>query len=258
MPTQPVGAQLVAARRPRPRRRAARTRGCAVSSRRRPITSPPGGESTRAAEAREQRAGEQERARGCGRRAPRRPRSSRRRRRGCAPRSSPSHSTSAPRSASSASIVSTSRIRGTFAQHDRLVGEQARGEDRQRAVLVPGGADAAVERAAALDHERLHGGLVWRRWSTRRRYAYPPPWTPTREQAWETLTRVHEERGAPAPRAGGRGVDRVLRAEVRRGRGAVARDGAAARLRLRDPPHARQAPAGRRADPARARLPRGS
>ena len=29
------------------------------------------------------------------------------------------------------------------AQHDRLVGEQARGEDRQRAVLVAGGPDAS-------------------------------------------------------------------------------------------------------------------
>ena len=37
----------------------------------------------------------------------------------------------------------------------RLVGEQARGEDRQRAVLVAGRAEPPVERAAALDHERL-------------------------------------------------------------------------------------------------------
>ena len=73
---------------------------------------------------------------------------------------------SAPRSASSSSIVSTSRMRGTFVQRHRLVGEQARGEDRQRAVLVAGRADAAVERARALDHEGVgdrgcdgHGGL---------------------------------------------------------------------------------------------------
>ena len=45
-------------------------------------------------------------------------------------------------------------------ERHRLVGEQARGEDRQRAVLVPGGADAAAERVAALDHERLRGRLA--------------------------------------------------------------------------------------------------
>ena len=45
-------------------------------------------------------------------------------------------------------------------QRHRLVGEQARGEDRQRAVLVPGRADAAVERPAALDDERLGHGLA--------------------------------------------------------------------------------------------------
>ena len=46
-------------------------------------------------------------------------------------------------------------------------------------------------------------------------------------------------------------------ARIRRGRGALARRRAAARLRLRDPPDARQAPAGRRADPARGGLPGG-
>ena len=55
----------------------------------------------------------------------------------------PVHSASAPRLASSSSIVSTSRMRGTFASDDRLLGQQARREDRQRAVLVPGGANAA-------------------------------------------------------------------------------------------------------------------
>ena len=58
---------------------------------------------------------------------------------------------------------------------------------------------------------------------------------------------VHEERGAPAARARGRGLGRLLRAAVRRGRGVLARDRAPARLRLRDPPHARPASAGRRA-----------
>ena len=44
-------------------------------------------------------------------------------------------------------------------ERHRLVGEQARGEDRQRAVLVPGGADPAAERMTAFDDERLGGHL---------------------------------------------------------------------------------------------------
>ena len=59
-----------------------------------------------------------------------------------APRGRPSTRRRRRGAASSSSIVSTSRIRGTFVERDRLVGEQARGEDRQRAVLVAGGADA--------------------------------------------------------------------------------------------------------------------
>ena len=50
-------------------------------------------------------------------------------------------------------------------ERDRLAGEQARGEDRQRAVLVPGSANAAVERVSTLDDESVlrcrdgHAGL---------------------------------------------------------------------------------------------------
>ena len=69
---------------------------------------------------------------------------------------------------------------------------------------------------------------------------------------------LHDERGAAAPRARRRGLRRLLRAAVRRGRGAVARDGPPPRLRLRDPPDARRASAGRRADPARGGLPGGA
>ena len=73
-------------------------------------------------------------------------------------------------------------------EHDRLVGQQARGEDRQGAVLVPGGADAPAERAAPLDHERLHGSLTGD--GGRQGAAIvPAALEPTREQAWETLTR---------------------------------------------------------------------
>ena len=76
-------------------------------------------------------------------------------------------------------------------QRHRLVGEQARGEDRQRAVLVPGGADASAERATALDHERLRGRccLDERWYDTAAGYRSRRAVAPTREQAWETLTR---------------------------------------------------------------------
>ena len=50
----------------------------------------------------------------------------------------------------------------------------------------------------------------------------------------------------------------LVRAALRRGRGVLALRRAPARLRLRDPPHARQASAGRRADPPRGGLPRGA
>ena len=48
----------------------------------------------------------------------------------------------------SSSIVSTSVIAGTFASDDRLVRQEAGGDDRERRVLVAGRADRAVERAA--------------------------------------------------------------------------------------------------------------
>ena len=48
----------------------------------------------------------------------------------------------------------------------------------------------------------------------------------------------------------------MVREALRRGRGALAGRRAPARLRLRDPSHARQAPAGRRADPPRGGLSR--
>jgi hypothetical protein len=40
-------------------------------------------------------------------------------------------------------------------EHDRLARQQARGEHRQGAVLVPGGAHPAAQRLTALDHEGL-------------------------------------------------------------------------------------------------------
>jgi len=68
-------------------------------------------------------------------------------------------------------------------QQDLVLGEEAGGEDRERAVLVPGRTNAAVERAPALDHEGVGCSLGHGR-------GYPSRVsTPTREQAWQTLTR---------------------------------------------------------------------
>ena len=132
-------------------------RGCACRagdgrSRRRPGAARSRGRSARAAG---RRAGTR---RGSGGRAPGRARSCARRSGRPGPRSAPIHSASAPMSASSSTIVSTSRIRGTFVSRTGSDGEHGRGEDRQRAVLVPGRADGAAERAPALDHEGLHLG----------------------------------------------------------------------------------------------------
>src|SRR5262249_57597061 len=64
----------------------------------------------------------------------------------------------------------------------------ARGEDRQRAVLVAGSADASGERAAPFDHERLRRRLPQS--SRRQGGGYRSGAVrPTREQAWDTLTR---------------------------------------------------------------------
>src|SRR4029450_157395 len=64
----------------------------------------------------------------------------------------------------------------------------------------------------------------------------------------------HAERAPAAPCPPRRSPRRRICAEVRRGRGALARDRPLARLRLRDAPDARQAPAGRGPDPARGGL----
>ncbi len=128
-----------------------------------------------------------------------------------------------------------------------LVGEQASRENRQRAVLVAGSTHTAGERVAAFDHERFRHGSD----DGRGHLANYARWTMsvTREQAWTTLTQLHEERSAAPARTCRRGLDRLLCGPLRRGRGAVAGHSAAPRLRLRDPSDARQASAGRGADP---------
>ena len=148
LPAEPRRRAARSGGRPRSRRRAPRTRGCAVSSRRRPIKSPPGGEHASTCPQRAPAAGPRA---GTRRGSARESASSTSVRVICSAwtRTSfgPVHSASAPRSPSSATIVSTSRIRGMFREHDRLVGQQARGEDRQGAVLVAGRADAAARAA---------------------------------------------------------------------------------------------------------------
>src|SRR5688572_5024987 len=73
-------------------------------------------------------------------------------------------------------------------QQHGLGREQAGGENRQCAVLVAGGPHTAVQRPAALDHERLRDGLRNDGLGHGGGYG-TPPLEPTRERAWETLTR---------------------------------------------------------------------
>ena len=127
------------------------------SSRRRPITSPPGGgisaEPKRASsgpatrkEARMRSASvgstsvlpapSAAQARRCSRRAARRV---------------------TPRSASRASIASTSRMRGTLCSTTSSSVRRLQAQQRQRRVLVAGGHDRAGQRHPAFDDELLHG-----------------------------------------------------------------------------------------------------
>jgi putative nucleotidyltransferase with HDIG domain len=72
-------------------------------------------------------------------------------------------------------------------QRHRLVGQETCGEDRQRAVLVPGRAQPTRERMASFDQE----GLRHRSDDGRGHEAdyASSAVNPTRDQAWETLTR---------------------------------------------------------------------
>ena len=201
----------------------------------------------RAAEAGEQRPGEQERRPdlaaehrvelrlGDGR--ARRP----------APRSAPSTRPSAPRSARISTIVSTSRMRGTFS---RTTGSEA-----STVAARIGSAPFLLPAARTLPESgrppSITNDCIAGRYRTRLRGGHP-------RQGLGDADALHAERGAPPARARGRGLRAVVRAPLRRGRGALGLRRAPARLRLRDPPDARQAPAGRRADPPGRGLPGGA
>ena len=121
--------------------------------------------------------------------------------------------------------------------------------------LLPAARTRPGERASALDHERLRRPVLTTV-EDRRRLCVAAPWRRPVNRPGNTHA-LHEERGAPAPRARRGGLDGLVRAPVGEDEEIWRVDRAAARLRLRDAPDARPAPAGRRADPARGGLPGG-
>ena len=165
-----------------------------------------------AAEAREQRAGERGTRRGSGRRARRRPRASMMSAAWTRTSFGPIQSTSAPRPFEQLDhrldVLDPRHVR----EHDRLVGEQARGEDRQRAVLVPRGANAPAERAGRPRSRRTRRPRVLTTVRRHRAAGILPPAVDADPRAGLGDTHpLHEERGAAAPRARRRGLDRVVR-----------------------------------------------
>ena len=237
-----------------------------VSSARRPITSPPGGGTStgRSGERAARRAGTTP---GCGCRARDRARGGRSTRRGREPRSPPPLRVGADVAQQLDHRLDVADP-GHVREADRRVRQEAGREDRKGAVLVPGGTNAAAEGLAPFDDEGLHQGIgncglghgffsVGRTIAgDSERGIVDDPVEVTRERAWETLTRYTASEAL---------LRHALAVEA--SVGWYARDfgedeafwratGAPARLRLRDPPDARQAPAGRRADPPRRGLAR--
>ena len=229
------------------------------SSRRRPITSPPGGGTLAAAEAREQRPGEQER-----RADPAaellvelgasttlggvdvdvvRARATRRRRRGRrAARASSRRRGSAGRCAS----VTGSSV----SRHAARIGSAP--------FLFPAARTRAVERAPALDDEATSVRRVGSRdgRSETSAVAYPTPWSRHATGPGRRSRATRRARRCCATRSRSRRRRARTRARFGEDEELWGVDRAPARLRLRDPPDARQAPAGRRADPARGGLAR--
>ena len=171
-----------------------------VSSGRRPMKSPPGGEMQHAAEAREQRAGEQERAADpvgellvdLGLRDARRV---------------DADLVLAQPFGLGAEVREQREHRVDVAdprdvpEHDGLVGEQAGGEDRQRAVLVPGGADVPADsgRPPSITNDSTAASLATV--VDKAAAIVPAALAPTREQAWETLTSTRRARRCCATRS---------------------------------------------------------
>ena len=221
LPRSPSVAQLEALADRRRRRRARANAWMCGSSRRRPITSPPGGgtlarpkrASSGPASRNEARIRLGEHARRA--RTTTRPPASTRTSFG------PVHSTSPPMLASSSIIVSTSRMRGTFVSATGSLGEQARGEDRQGAVLVPGRRGRARS-AAGRPRSRRTRRASLRRASGPRGGILARAVDATRDQAWETLTRYTQ---SEALRRHALAVEAAVGAyarQFRRGRGALA------------------------------------
>ena len=193
--------------RPRSRPRApsfSSARKC-VSTRRRPITSPPGRRQLHLADARQHRPGEQDARRGCGPR--------RRRRAGCCPRwrraRAPRWAPSTPprrRAPPAGSIsVCTSLISRDVLEDHLLLGEERRRQHGQGGVLVPGGTDGPLQAVPALDDELGHSGSpTLGRWTRRR--AGPPVRGSRRAALTERAHRARVVRGnGPPPRPAGRG-----------------------------------------------------
>ena len=250
---------LVAAVRARSRRRARRRRGCADRagagrSRRRRAAARSRGRSARAAA---RRAGT---TRGSGGRAPRRARS-------CATSAGVDAHLVRPGPLDVGADVGEQLEHRLDVADPRDVRQRAPARARAAQAarigsapfLLPAARTVPDERLAALDDEGLasrsslderstsSGGIASPRW-----------WNVTREQAWETLTRYTKSESLLRHALAVEASTRCYARQFGEDEELWGVDRAPARLRLRDPPDARQAPAGRRADPPRGGLSRRS
>src|SRR5215216_973841 len=180
----------------------------------------------------------------------------------------PTCSTSTPRSATSASIISTSLIVGTFvsstgssvSRHAATIGKAAFLLPAARIVPFRGRPPSMTKASTRASVTRVSGIKIDPASDSSTKsgeYASRPDGGDPRAGVGDTYA-LHAERGAPPSRAGCGSGGRLVRAGVRRGRGALASDRSPPRLRLRDPSHTRQAPSGRRCDPARGGVSRGA
>ncbi len=184
-------------------------------SRRRP------GADARPAEAGEQRSGKQERRADAAGERLRRARASRPSAACTRTSLSPTQSASAPRLRRSAIIVSTSRMRGTFESSTGSSVSRQAARMGSAAFLFP----AARTRPVSGWPPSITNDSATRSWTSgledTAAAMLAPPWTRPVSSAWETLTRYTKSEALLPPRARRRGVDRVVRSPLRRGRGAV-------------------------------------